>query len=147
LEAYRYLGGFLVNQDGTGQCSSSKLSCADGCEKQHRNGEVEYYHQLVGAVRVHPDKSQVLPLFPEPITHQDGTSKNDCESNASKRLLPALREAFPPLPMIVVEDSLSADGPHIKLLKQLKYHYIIVVTPSDQPSLFEEVRKRLTSGE
>jgi len=49
--------------------------------------------------------------------------------------------------MIVVEDSLSADGPHIKLLKQLKYHYIIVVKPSDQPSLFEEVRKRLNSGQ
>jgi hypothetical protein len=54
-----------------------------------------------------------------------------------------LREAFPSLPMIVVEDSLSADGPHIKLLKQLKYHYIIVVKLSDQPSLFEEIQKRL----
>ena len=147
LEEYRYLGGFLVNADGTGQFSSSKISCADCCEKHHRNGEVEYYHQLLGAVIVHPDKSQVLPLFPEPITHQDGASKNDCESNAGKRLLPALREAFPQLPMIVVEDSLSADGPHIKLLKKLKYHYIIVVKSSDQPSLFEEVRKRLNSGE
>ena len=133
LEEYRYLGGFLVNADGTGQFSSSKLSCADCCEKHHRNGEVEYYHQLLGAVIVHPDKSQVLPLFPEPITHQDGASKNDGESNASKRLLPALRDAFPQLPMIVVEDSLSADGPHIKLLKKLKYHYIIVVKSSDQP--------------
>ena len=96
---------------------------------------------------VHPDKSQVLPLFPEAITRRDGASQNACESKASKRLLPALREAFPPLPMMVVEDSLSADGPHIKLLKQHKYHYIIVVKPSDQPALFEAVQKRLTSGE
>lgn len=147
LEAYRYLGGFLVNLDGTGYFSSSKIRCADCCEKHHRNGEVEYYHQLLGAVMVHPDKDQVLPLFPEAITRHDGASKNDCESNASKRLLLALREAFPQLPMIVVEDSLSADGPHIKLLKQLKYHYIIVVKPSDQPSLFEEVRTRLNRSE
>jgi hypothetical protein len=98
-------------------------------------------------VLVHPDKSQVLPLFPEAITRQEGASKNDGESNASKRLLPARREAFPPLPMMVVEDRLSADGPHIKLLQQLKYHYLIVVKPSDPPSLFEEVYKRLTSGE
>jgi hypothetical protein len=147
LKEYRYLGGFLVDLDGTGQFSSSKISCADCCEQHHRHGEVEYYHQLLGAVMVHPDQSQVLPLFPEPITRQDGVSKNDCESNASKRLLPARREAFPQLPMIVVEDSLSADGPHSKLLKQLKYHYIIVVKPRDQPSLFEAVRKRLTSGE
>jgi hypothetical protein len=147
LEEYRYLGGFLVDLDGTGQFSSSKLSCADCCEKQHRHGEVEYYHQLLGAVIVHPDKSQVLPLFPEPITRQDGASKNDCESNASKRLLPALHEAFPQLPMIVVEDSLSADGPPIKLLKQHKYHYIIVVKPSDPPALFEAVYKRFNSGQ
>ena len=146
LEKYRYLGGFLVNLDGTGHFSSSKISCADCCEKQHRNGEIEYYHQLLGAVIVHPDKKQVLPLFPEPVTRQDGVSKNDCESNASKRLLPALREAFPQLPMMVVEDSLSADGPHINLLKKLKYNYIIVVKPSDQVSLFEAVRKRLNSG-
>ncbi|HJW29940.1 MAG TPA: hypothetical protein VJ508_11950, partial [Saprospiraceae bacterium] len=147
LEGYRYLGGFLVNLEGTGHFSSSKISCADCCEKQHRKGEVEYYHQLVGAVIVHPDKDQVLPLFPEAITRHDGASKNDCESKASKRLLPALRDAFPSLPMIVVEDSLSADGPHIKLLKQLKYHYIIVVKPSDQPALFEAVRTRLNRGE
>ncbi|HJW28426.1 MAG TPA: hypothetical protein VJ508_04150, partial [Saprospiraceae bacterium] len=146
-EAYRYLGGFLVNLDGTGHFSSSKISCADCCEKHHRNGEVEYYHQLLGAVIVHSDKDQVLPLFPEAITRHDGVSKNDCESKASKRLLPALREAFPQLPMIVVEDSLSADGPHIKLLKKNNYHYIIGVKPSDQPSLFEAIRKRLMSGE
>src|SRR5512143_112887 len=85
LEAYRYLGGFLVNVDGTGHFSSSKISCADCCEKHHRNGEVEYYHQLLGAVTVHPDKDQVLPLFPEAITRHDGASKNDCESNASRR--------------------------------------------------------------
>lgn len=146
-EEYRYLGGFLVNLDGTGQFSSSQINCADCCEKRHRNGEVEYYHQLLEAVIVHPAKSQVLPLFPEPVTRQDGTSKNECESNARKRLLPALRDAFPQLPRMVVEDSLSADGPHIKLLKKLKYHYIIGVKPSDQPSLFEEVRKRLNSGQ
>jgi hypothetical protein len=96
---------------------------------------------------VHPDNSQGLPLFPEPITRHDGASQNDGESNANKRLLPALREAFPQLPMIVVEDRLSADGPHIKFLKELKYHDLMGVKPSDQPALFEAVRKRLTSGE
>jgi len=52
---------------------------------------VSYYHQLLGAVIVHPDRDQVLPLFPEAITHQDGATKNDCEANASKRLLKQLR--------------------------------------------------------
>jgi len=48
---------------------------------------VGYYHQLLAAVMVHPDQKLVLPVFPEAITHQDGDSKNDCELNASQRLL------------------------------------------------------------
>ena len=147
LEDYRYLGGFLVTLDGTGQFSSSQVSCLDCCEKRHRNGDVEYYHQLLGAVIVHPDRSQVLPLFPEAITRQDGAIKNDCESNASKRLLPKLREAFQDLPMIVVEDSLSANGPHIKLLKELNFSYIIGVKPDAQAGLFEGVQNRLRAGQ
>ena len=147
VEAYRYLGGFLVTLDGTGQFSSSKVSCLDCCEKHHRNGESEYYHQLLGAAIVHPDKSQVLPLLPEAITQQDGATQNDCASNASKRLLPKLREAFPDLPMIIVEDSLSAKGPHIKLLKELGFSYIIVVKQDTHEALFEEVQNRLCAGQ
>ena len=86
--------------DATGHFSSGKLSCPHCCEKHHRNGKVEYYHQLMGAAIVHPDKAQVFPLFPEAITKQDGATKNDCESNAAKRLLPAIRKALPNLKFI-----------------------------------------------
>ena len=61
-----------------------------------------YYHQLLAAVLVHPDRKQVIPLFPEAITHQDGATKNDCEANASKRLLKQLHEAFPNWPLTAV---------------------------------------------
>jgi hypothetical protein len=98
-------------------------------------------------VIVHPDRDQVLPLFPEAITHQDGATKNDCEANASKRLLKQLREAFPPWPLRVVEDSLSANGPHIKLLKELNIGYIISVKPEGQDSLFLEVKNRVLQGQ
>ena len=147
LEEYRCLGGFLVTLDGTGQFASCSLSCPACCEKHHRNGEIEYYHQLWGAAIVHPTKSQVLPLFPAAITHPEGATNNDCESNASKRLLAQLREAFPHLPMIIVEDSLSAHGPHIKLLKELNFSYLIVVKPDPHEALFEEVQKRLCAGQ
>ena len=89
----------------------------------------------------------VLPLFPEAITHQDGATKNDCEANASKRLLKQLREAFPTWPLRVVEDSLSANGPHINLLKELNIGYIISVKPEGQESLFHEVRNRVLKGQ
>ena len=143
LEGFRYLGGFLISIDGTGQFFSPRISCPECCVRHHRNGEVGYYHQLLAAVMIHPDQKQVLPLFPEAITHQDGETKNDCELNASKRLVKQLREAFPDGPLRVVEDSLFANGPHIKLLKNLKIGYIISVKPDGQESLFEEVKKRV----
>jgi hypothetical protein len=55
---------------------------------------------VLATVLVHPDQKQVLPLFPEVITYQDGTTKNDCEANASKRLLKELRKTLPDWPLL-----------------------------------------------
>jgi hypothetical protein len=147
LEGFRYLGGFLVSIDGTGHFASSSISCPHCCQRHHRNGRIGSYHQLLAAVLIHPDQKQVLPLFPEAITQQDGAGKNDCELNAGKRLLKQLREAFPNGPIRVVEDALFANGPHIKLLKELKIGYIISVKPDGQESLFAEINRRLCRGE
>ncbi len=147
LEDFRYLNGFLVSIDGTGQFASSSIHCPQCCQRHHQNGTVGYYHQLLAAVLVHPDQKQVLPLFPEAITHQDGENKNDCELNASKRLVQQLRKAFPNWPIRVVEDSLFANGPHIKLLKELNIGYIVSVKPDGQESLFEEVRNRILKNQ
>ena len=147
LDEYRYLGGILLSVDGTGQFSSTKISCSECCARRRGDDEQEYYHQLLGAAIVHPDKAQVFPVFPETITHQDGERKNDCERNAAKRLLPALRAAFPQRKFIVLEDSLQANGPHIKQLKELNFSYIIMAKPADHTALFREVNRRLMAGE
>lgn len=146
LEGYQYLGAYLVSIDGTGQFSSNKISCEDCCCRTLRNGEKQYYHQLLGAVIVHPDKANVLPLFPEAITRQDGETKNDCERNASKRLLSAIREYFPKLSMIIVEDGLASNAPHIRLIKELLFSYILVAKPSDHVYLFEKVEESIING-
>jgi len=72
LESYQYLGGYVVSMDGTGQFSSSNISCKDCCSRNLRNGKKQYYHQLLGAVIAHPDKANVFPLWREAITRQDG---------------------------------------------------------------------------
>ncbi len=116
LEAYQYLDGqYLVSLDGTGQFASSQISCPD-CGVKTRHGQTSYYHQLLGAVFVHPDLKTVVPLAPEAITRQDGATKNDCERTAAKRLLKQLCRDHPKLPVIIVEDSLAANGPHLELL-------------------------------
>jgi len=147
LEEYQFWDGhYLVSVDGTGQFSSSAISCPECCSKTS-GGRKCYYHQLLGAVIVHPDLSTVLPLMPEAITRQDGANKNDCERNAAKRLLTGLRGDFPKLKMIVVEDSLASNGPHIELLQSLGMRYILGVKPGDHKALFDTVQARLCAGE
>lgn len=66
---------------------------------------------MLGAVLVHPEHREVIPLAPEPIVKDDGAKKNDCERNASKRLLSDLRREHPHFKMLIVEDGL-ASMPH-----------------------------------
>ncbi|MBF5059301.1 hypothetical protein NEPTK9_001601, partial [Candidatus Neptunochlamydia vexilliferae] len=108
LEKYKFLNGkLLMLNDGTGYFSSSKIHCDNCCTKNHKNGSVTYYHQFLGSVIAHPDKKEVIPLCPEPIMKEDGSSKNDCERNASERFLLDFRKEHPHLPVILVEDALA----------------------------------------
>jgi hypothetical protein len=68
---------------------------------------------MLGAAIVHPDFKEVIPLAPEFINKQDGQSKNDCERNAAKRFFEKLRKDHPHLPLIITEDGLSSNAPHI----------------------------------
>lgn len=141
LERYKYFNKYyLISIDGTGQYSSSKVRCKNCCEKHHRSGEVTYYHQMLGAAVVHPDERIVIPLAPEPIVKGDGYTKNDCERNASKRLLKDLRREHPHLDAIIVEDSLASNYPHLSLLDELELEYIIGVKPGDHEFLFDWVK-------
>ena len=114
--------------------------------RNHSNGEVSYYHQMLGAVIVHPDFSEVIPLAPEPIQRQDGHNKNDCERNAARRWLQAFRKDHPHLPIIVVEDALSSNAPHIRDLRTAGAHFILGVKEADHKHLFEQFYEQLEAG-
>ena len=135
-----YQGCYLPALDGTGYFSSPTIHC-DSCleKKNSKTGEVTYAHQMLGAVLVHPDFREVIPLAPEPIVKQDGTTKNDCERNAAKRLLRKTRREHPHLPLIVVEDGLASNAPHIRELLDLNLHFILGVKPGDHGFLFEKL--------
>ncbi len=80
---------------------------------------------MLGAVLIHPEQKEVFPLAPEPIVKGDGDTKNDCERNASKRLLTDLRREHPHLKILIVEEGLASNFPHLSLLDELKMSYII----------------------
>jgi hypothetical protein len=141
LEQFRYLNGhYIISVDGTGQYSSKHVHCDNCCEKKHRHGEITYYHPMLGAAIVHPEHKVVIPLAPEPIIKGDGTTKNDCERNASKRLLSDLRREHPHLKVLIVEDALASNYPHLSLLDSLSMDYIIGVKPGDHQYLFDWIK-------
>jgi len=80
------LDTYLVSLDETSYFSSKKIHCASCLEKKNaKTGEISYSHQMLGAAIVHPDHPEAIPLTPEPISKQDGETRNDCERNAAKR--------------------------------------------------------------
>jgi len=140
LERYSFLNGYLCLVDGTEIFNSEKIHCKNCCKKEHQDGRVTYHHQILGAVLAHPDLRQVIPLCPEPITKQDGTTKNDCERNACHRFLVDLKKEHPRLNLTICSDALSATAPHINELKSLGYHFMIVVKSEGNKTLYEWVK-------
>jgi ribosome biogenesis protein Tsr3 len=148
LKSYRYFDQYyIVTVDATGQYASNNIQCSECCVKTSKSGETSYYHQLLAAAIVHPDKKTVIPFAPEAIIKETDASKNDCELNASKRLLKQIKKEHPRLPILVVEDALYAKAPHIKLLNSLDYRYIIGVKEGDHAHLFKSVQETIKLNE
>jgi hypothetical protein len=140
LEPYQYYENhYLISLDGTGCFSSPEIQCESCCVKEHKDGSKTYYHQMLGAVLVHPDQKVVIPLAPEPILKQDGARKNDCERNAAKRLIESIRREHPHLKIIITEDALASNAPHIQVLQQHNMRYILGAKPHDHKYLFDFV--------
>ena len=138
LEEFEFLEGhYLLALDGTGEFSSSKVCCDQCCKKEHKDGSVTYYHQMLGACIVHPEKSNVIPLCPETIQNEDGSEKNDCERNAAKRFIENFKREHPHLEVIVIADGIASNAPCIRLLEENRMKYILGAKPGDHKFLFD----------
>ncbi len=141
-----YDGHYLLSGDGTGFYCSEKVSSPYCMGKKSRNGKTLYHQQMYAACFVKPGSKVVIPVFPEMITNNDGTNKNDCERNAAKRFFNDFRREHPHLKVIVVEDALSSNGPHITELKKHNLSFILGAKPGDHKSLFSELQQATDAG-
>ena len=137
----------IVSIDGVEHFSSTKVHCPSCLTRKHRNGETSYYHAGLAAVLLDPEQRAVFPLDFEPILRQDGAEKNDCERNAAKRLCKALRDRYYGLPIILVEDALYANAPHIRQITGYGWRYVLNVKPESHPSLERQFAGRRASGQ
>lgn len=94
LEHFQRLDGrVLVALDGTEYFCSKKISCAHCLVRKRRGGDVEYFHAMLGATIVAPGVTSGLHLMSEFIENADGSEKQDCERNATKRWLQSEKAA------------------------------------------------------
>jgi Transposase DDE domain len=148
LKPYQYWQRqVLVAVDGVEHFSSTKVHCAHCTTRTHRNGTTSYHHAGLAAVLLHPDHEEVFPLDFEPILNCDGTQKNDCERNAAKRLCATLRESYPDLPILLVEDALYANAPHLRQITGYGWSFVLNVKPDSHRSLEKQFAGRLESGQ
>lgn len=137
LGAYRCYGDFLVVAvDGVTHFESNKVHCPACIEKHHQDGSVSYSHSMLCAMLVKAGEKEVFVLGNEAILCQDGALKNDCERNAAKRLLDWLCTHYKGHKLLLTEDALYANGPHIRQIISSNFSYILAIKPDGNKSLF-----------
>lgn len=148
LDEFEYFkGGKLLLVDGVHHYSSKKVKCGNCQQRNHEDGTVTYSHSMLAAIIAHTDKKEVISLAEEPIVHQDGVTKNDCELNASNRLIEKVATRNLGEKFIHVEDALYANGPHIRKIQGKGNRFIIRVKPVSGAGSVIEQYEALKRGE
>ncbi|MCO5193257.1 MAG: hypothetical protein M9930_08195 [Anaerolineae bacterium] len=76
-----------------------------------------------------PDVSHVLACFPEMITPQDGSDKQDCERNAGKRWLDKWSHLFTPDSITYLGDDLFCNQPFCEQVIANNQYFLFVCKP------------------
>lgn len=155
LKNYEYLEHYLyVPMDGTGYFSSKDIKCDCCLETHHKNGEIIYSHKALCACIAHPKHSVVLPIGMEDISKQDGKTKNDCETNAAKRLIPSILSTIgKDRDILLGGDAIYGSGPMVKFLQEEqkkqkgKVRFIFNVKPGSHKYLFEQIKEKESKSE
>jgi len=140
VEGFRTkLGKMLLALDGTWTIRTEKKCCDQCLSKKLSSGATLYYHSLITPCFVHPGRSEVLSLLPEPIVPQDGAAKQDCELNAAKRWLESHGAKYAPSEVAVLGDDLYAHQPFCEAVQAQQMDFIFVCKPESHQTLYEEV--------
>ena len=142
LSQYQLLPNlYICSIDGTQFFSSETVHCSNCLKTEHKNGSITYSHKVLQAAIMNPNMHQVIPLMPEEICNSDGDTKQDCEINAAKRLIPKIRKNHPQLGIIITADDLFSKQPFILEVLEKRMHYMLVAKPSDHIIMMKHIEK------
>lgn len=137
---------YVLAIDGTQKLTSRQL-WDTVWQTRTRDGEVLGRYVYVVEASLVLRNGLVVPLMsefltPEEVTLVDGLAddkvKQDCEQNAARRLLLRIKERFPRLRLLVTLDGLYANGPMMRLLRELSWDFMIVLKDGSLPAIWED---------
>jgi hypothetical protein len=147
LESGGHLKGFrgfadnlLMAIDGTDYFSSSQIHCPQCSTRKLKSGETRYFHSVVTPVIVSPNRTEVIPLWPEFVVPQDGHEKQDCENAAAKRWLWENGQKYCRLNITVLGDDLYCHQPLCQLLLEQQFNFILTCLPTSHKTLYEHLQ-------
>ena len=130
FDKYRFNGSFQLLFDGTG-LSSHNYNLNNNClERKHKDGKISYYKYVLECKLV--VSNIVISLDSEFIENEKmltDKQKQDCETNAFKRMIKRIKKNYPKYKFIITGDGLYATTPIIKLCKKYKWNYIFNLKP------------------
>jgi len=138
IDSYRHINdSLLIAYDGTDYFSSQKIHCPNCSTQVHANGETTYRHIAVTPVIVKPGESKIIPLMPEFVSPQDGSVKQDCEINASKRWLTQWGNDFSQLNVTALGDDLYCHEPLCRDVLAKQMNFIFVCKPESHKETYD----------
>ena len=125
FDKYKFEGAFQLLFDGTG-LSNHNYNLNDNClKRKHKDGKISYYKYVLECKLV--AGNIVISLDSEFIENKKTLTekqKQDCETNAFKKMIKRIKSNYPKYKFIITGDGLYATTPIINICK--KYHWLFI---------------------
>lgn len=130
FDKYRFDGCFQLLFDDTG-LSNHNYNLNNNCLiRKHRDGKISYYKYVLECKLV--VGNIVVSLDSEFIENEKmltDKQKQDCKTNAFKKMIKRIKKNYPKLKFLITGDGLYATTPIIKLCKKYNWNYIFNLKP------------------
>jgi hypothetical protein len=145
LAGARLLGRVVIAIDGTGHLHFAQQHCPQCLVQRHDTHDV-YLHMVEEAKLVGPG-GMALSIgtafienaeLPARAGRDAAQWKQDCEVTALGRLLPALKQTYPQMPICLTGDALFAGRPIIALVEAQDWAYVFTFKPGRLPAAWAD---------
>lgn len=110
--------------------------------------QVKVYCHKVLAAKLVLSRKIILSIDTEFIANEnENTEKQDCETNAAKRLLDCLKKEYPRLPICIQADNLYETKPIMELCAKNGFRYPLTHKGKKQKTVEESYRLFVEDGE